>query len=76
MGHQADLANCYKFNILQQICSTQYCTILFWNWGRKKSQDRFLAMQAILHDCSRSDVQQSVDRGSMQMDLTPYDFFS
>jgi hypothetical protein len=28
-GHQADPVHCYKFHILQQICSPQYFTILF-----------------------------------------------
>ncbi len=36
MGHQADPAHCNKFHILQQICSTQYFTILFWDWGRQQ----------------------------------------
>ncbi len=35
-GHYADPANCYKFNILLQNCSTQYFTILIWDWGRLK----------------------------------------
>jgi hypothetical protein len=30
MGHQADLAHCYKFHILQT--NLQYT--LFWDWGR------------------------------------------
>ncbi len=30
-GHQAY----YKFHILQQICSTRYFSILFWDWGRQ-----------------------------------------
>jgi hypothetical protein len=36
MGHQADPVHCYKFHILQQICSIQYYTILFWHWGRQQ----------------------------------------
>jgi hypothetical protein len=35
MGHQADPAHCYKFHIYRQIHSTQYFTILFWDWGRQ-----------------------------------------
>ncbi len=37
MGYQADLAHYYKFHILQQICSTQYFTILFRDWGRRRT---------------------------------------
>ncbi len=36
MGHQADPAHRYKFHILQRACSTQYFTILFWDWGRQR----------------------------------------
>jgi hypothetical protein len=35
-SHQADPAHCYKFHILQWICSTQYFTILFSDWGRRR----------------------------------------
>jgi hypothetical protein len=35
MGHQADPGHCYRFHILQQNCSTQNFTILFWDWGRR-----------------------------------------
>ncbi len=35
MGHQADQAHCYEFHIIW-ICSTQYFTILFWDWGRQR----------------------------------------
>ncbi len=30
MGHQANSAHCYKFIILQQICSTQYLTLQYY----------------------------------------------
>jgi hypothetical protein len=30
MGHQDDLAHCYKFHILQRNCSTPHFTIYFW----------------------------------------------
>jgi hypothetical protein len=36
MDHQADPTHSYKFSILQQICNTQYFTILFWDWGRRQ----------------------------------------
>jgi hypothetical protein len=37
MGHQAYPVHCYyKFHILQLNCSTQYFTILFWDWGRRQ----------------------------------------
>ncbi len=39
-GHKADPVHCYKFQTLQQICSTQYFTILFWDWGRQKNKNR------------------------------------
>jgi hypothetical protein len=35
-GHQAASAHCYKCHILQRICSTQYFTILLWDWGRRQ----------------------------------------
>jgi hypothetical protein len=35
-SHQADPAHCYKFHILQRICSTQYFTIFFLDWGRRQ----------------------------------------
>jgi hypothetical protein len=35
-GHQADLASWYKFHILRRICSTQYFTLLFWDWGKRQ----------------------------------------
>jgi hypothetical protein len=34
MGHQADPAHCTNFIFYRRICSTQYFTILFWDWGR------------------------------------------
>ncbi len=47
MGHQADLAHCYKFHILQRNSSTQYFTTLFGTGGggTMNSQHLFLAIQ-------------------------------
>ncbi len=36
MGHQANPEHCYKFHILQQICSKQYFSILFWDRERRQ----------------------------------------
>ncbi len=34
VGHQAHPARCYKFHILQQVCSTQYYTIIIFGPGK------------------------------------------
>jgi hypothetical protein len=46
MGHQADLAHCYKFYILKtKLPYTIFCNIILGLGKTTNSQDRFLAIQ-------------------------------